>query len=140
MARLQGKRPETSLFVPERKLSHRQLRVAEEIRGILSLFLSRGEWPGAELIKQPVTITRVVMSADLQNARVFIMPLGGGEGQKSILSLMQEAQKFFRFSLAKALTTKFTPKIIFCLDTSFEQADRIEELLKRAALSRPIEE
>ena len=130
VSRQQDSRKMSSLFIPERKPGHRQLRVAEEIRGILSLFLTRGEWPGAELIKQPITITQVVIAADLQNARVYVMPLGGGESQKMILEHMQNAQKFFRFYLAKALTTKFTPKLTFCLDDSFEQADRIATLLR----------
>jgi len=57
--------------------SHRQQRVAERIRKILSAELAKSNFSDKVLDKQPITITHVDPSPDLRHAKVFFTALGG---------------------------------------------------------------
>lgn len=69
------------------------------------------------------------MSPDLQNATVYMMPLGG-QFREETLAYLIEITWAIRHQLGKELHLKFTPALRFRLDESFDQAQRIEELLK----------
>lgn len=124
-----SRRQSSSFFTPSRAPSHRQLRVGEEVRHILSTLFLRSELPVPGL-PTSVTITQVQMSADLQNATVYIMPLGG-QYKEETLAYLKEVTGHIRYHLGKELTSKFTPSLRFRLDESFDQAERIEKLLKK---------
>ena len=69
------------------------------------------------------------MSKDLRIASIYIMPLGG-ENKNKILDLLNENKFFFQRTISsEKLKSKFTPKINFFIDDSFEEAERIEKLL-----------
>lgn len=116
------------LFTPAKAPSHRLLRVGEEVRHILSSLFLRGDFPAPGL-PTSVTITQVKMSPDLQHATVYIMPLGG-QYKEETLAYLKEIAGFLRHQLGKELKAKFTPALRFHIDDSFEQAERIEKLLK----------
>jgi ribosome-binding factor A len=116
------------LFTPSRAPSHRQLRVGEEVRHILATLFLRSEFPEPGL-PISVTITQVKMSPDLQNATVYIMPLGG-QYREETLAYLKEIAGFIRHQLGKELKSKYTPALRFHLDESFDEAQRIEKLLK----------
>lgn len=120
--------PKDTLFTPERPPSHRQLRVGEEVRHILATLFLRSELPEPGL-PTTVTVTEVRMSPDLQHATVYIMPLGG-KHQDETLAYLKEVSGFIRHLLGKELKSKFTPALRFRIDNSFEEAARIEKLLK----------
>jgi ribosome-binding factor A len=114
---------------PSRPVSHRQLKVGEAIRHILANLFLQAELPMPGL-PVSVTITQVKMSPDLQNATVYIMPLGG-QFREETLAYLIEVAGYIRYQLGKELHLKFTPALRFRLDESFEKAQRIDELLKR---------
>jgi len=116
------------LFTPPKAPSHRRLRVGEEVRHILSTLFLRAEFPEPGL-PTSVTITQVQMSPDLQNATVYIMPLGGKYSEET-LSYLKEISGYIRHQLGKELQSKFTPTLRFHLDNSFDEAQRIEKILK----------
>lgn len=116
------------LFTPSRAPSYRQLRMGEEVRHILSTLFLRSEFPEPGL-PTSVTITQVKMSPDLQNATVYIMPLGGLYREET-LAYLKEIASYIRHQLGKELQSKFTPALRFHIDESFDQAERIEKLLK----------
>jgi len=116
------------LFTPSKAPNHRQLRMGEEVRHILSALFLRSKLPEPGL-PTPVTIIQVQMSPDLQNATVFIMPLGG-QHREEVLGYLKENAGYIRHQLGKELKSKFTPALRFRLDESFDQAERIEKLLK----------
>ena len=120
-------RQKNPLFTPSRAPSHRQLRVGEEVRHILSTLFLRSEFPEPGL-PISVTITQVKMSPDLRNATVYIMPLGG-QYREETLTYLKEITGYIRHQLGKELQSKFTPTLRFRLDESFDQAERIEKLL-----------
>lgn len=111
--------------------SQRQQRVAEEIRHILSVILLRGDFSRRGLSLGSITLTHVHASPDLKHAKVFVMPLGGGDASEILLHLNQMAGEI-RYSLAKSLTMKYVPALKFYSDDTFEQATHIDQLIDHA--------
>lgn len=123
-----GIKRDHSLFAPAKPPSHRQLRMGEEVRHILSALLLRTKFSETEL-PTSITVTQVQMSPDLQNATVYVMPLGG-QYREEVIKHLKEVTNQLRYQLGKELQSKFTPALRFRLDDSFDQAQRIEQLLK----------
>ena len=111
--------------------SQRQLRVGEQIRHILSETLRRGHFNSELLIDEAphVTITEVRPSPDLKHARAYIMTLGGKQLEPILEALNADAQTFQK-DINKQSNLKFTPRVKFVTDDSFEHAQRIEQLLR----------
>ena len=109
----------------------RHLRVGEEIRHALSAMLQRGEIYNFESYGIPVTVTEVRVSVDLRHANAFVMPLGGQRQDEILKNLRKiEVVKEFRLLLADAVKLQFVPQLRFELDSSFEEAAKIERLLR----------
>ena len=108
--------------------SQRQLRVGEMIRHALAEVLSRGDLRDPQLANLVITVPEVRMSPDLMIATVYVMPLGG-KGQDKVIKALAREAKGLRRELARRVEMKFLPKLRFQLDTTFEEADRIEALL-----------
>jgi ribosome-binding factor A len=121
MARSRGKAP-----------SQRQLRVGEELRHALALILSRGDLHDPELRDVPITVTEVRSSPDLRSATVFVMPLGGGE-EAMLVEALNRAAAYLQSQLAREVSLKFTPRLSFQADASFDEARRVDALLRDAA-------
>ena len=109
--------------------SQRQLRVGELVRHKLSEMLTRGEIHDEELQGVFVTIPEVRMSPDLKIATAFVMPLGGGE-MDGVINAFNRNRRYIRGEVAKAVTLKFAPDVRFRPDDTFEEAMRIDELLR----------
>ena len=118
--------------------SQRQIRFGEVIRGIISEVLLKDFVLNRENDLGIITVSFVKMSKDLRTASIYIMPLGG-ENKNQIIDLLNENKFFFQkaISIAK-LKSKFTPKINFFLDDSFEEAERIEKLLLNKKVLRDL--
>lgn len=132
------------LFTPAKAPSHRQARLAGEIRFLLSCQLQKDCMPieygkNEDLLKPsvPITITYLDVSPDLRHAQVGIMPLGGIEQENAVKFLDANAW-FLRRSIAKQLKTRVVPELHFYLDNSFEQAARIDTLIIKSRKSRGI--
>ena len=120
-----------------REPSQRQLRVGEELRHALSRILQRGELRDPALQDVAVTVTEVSVSPDLKNAIAYVMPLGGEHRDEVIAALMRSA-KYLRGQVAREVGLRFTPGLAFALDTSFDHASRINELLHRPEVERDL--
>ena len=108
--------------------SQRQIRFGEVIRSIISEFLIRGDFFDAEIDMSTITVSFVKMSKDLRVASVYFMPLGGGN-KDQILQFLNNNKYVFQKSISRAkLRSKFTPKINFYIDDSFDEAEKIENL------------
>lgn len=128
MTRLKGKPP-----------SQRQLRVGEEIRHILAKLFSY-QHSGNELLdRSSITVSEVRVSPDLQNATVFVLPLGG-QNVPEILAALKERSWFFRKGVAHELTTRIVPRLSFEADTSFDEAERIDTLLRSPKVKKDLGE
>ena len=101
-------------------------RVADQIRGELGLLLTREVHdPGIGF----VTITRVQVSPDLQQARVYYTVLGDDKARKNSERALDRAIPFLRRQLGSRLRLRRTPELRWIYDESIAGQDRIEQLL-----------
>jgi len=110
--------------------SQRQLRVGEQIRGVVSDLLRRGHFSEKILINHAadVIVGGVDAAPDLKSAKVHVMSINGIE-LKDILPALNANRHYFQKELNNQLNIKFTPKLHFIEDESFAEAQRIEKLL-----------
>ena len=108
--------------------SPRQLRVGEELRHALVRVLQRGHLHDPQLENVQVTVTEVRVSPDLRSATAYVTRFGGGDTAE-LVSALNHAGGYFRAELAHEVNLRMAPTIRFAADTTFEQANRIEELL-----------
>ena len=117
--------------------SHRQLRVGEELRHALSRILVRGELRDPALADLNLTVTEVRVSPDLKNATAFVVPLGGS-GLDAACAALNRAGGFFRSRLAQEVALRHAPRVVFAPDRSFDEARRVDEILKRPRVQRDL--
>jgi ribosome-binding factor A len=120
--------------------SQRQLRFSELIRSLISDCLLVEDFYNLSFKTTSITISYVKMSKDLRIANVYLMPLGG-ENKNNIVKEINNQKHVFQKFLSKArLNSKFTPKINFYLDDSFDEAEKIEKLLLNKDVLRDLDE
>jgi ribosome-binding factor A len=117
--------------------SQRQLRVGEEMRHALARIFQRGELRDPALHEAVVTVTEVRVSPDLKRATAFVMPLGGGKAPEIMAGLKRGASHLRRL-VAQEVKLRVAPQIAFALDASFEEASRIDSLLRRDDVARDL--
>ena len=117
--------------------SQRQLRVGELIRHELAEMFSRGEVHDPVIEGHVITVPEVHMSPDLRLATIYIMPLGG-RGEEAVLDALDRNKRFMRGEISRRINLKFAPVIRFRIDERFDEADRIEKLLRTAAVQRDL--
>jgi len=118
--------------------SQRQLRVGELIRHAVSDMLTRGEVHDPVLEGHLITVPEVRMSADLRLATIYVMPLGGRDAEE-VLRALDRNKRFLRAEIAQRVNLKFAPEIRFRIDERFDEAERIEKLLRTPAVRRDLD-
>lgn len=110
--------------------TQRQLRVGEQIKQIIAQTMARGHFHHKALMDAGhITVGEVRVTPDLKNARAYVMSLGGRNMDEILPALNQESHIFSK-EINRQSNMKFTPKIHFVRDESFEEAQRIDELLR----------
>jgi ribosome-binding factor A len=117
--------------------SQRQLRVGELIRHELAAMLTRGEVHDPVIQTHMITVPEVRMSADLRLATIYIMPLGGRD-EKEVLDALERNKRYVRGEIARRVNLKFAPEIRFRMDERFDEAERIEKLLRTPVVQRDL--
>ena len=119
--------------------SQRQLRFSELIRSLISECFLVEDFYNLSFQTTSITISYVKMSKDLRIANVYLMPLGG-ENKNRVIEEINSQKFIFQKFLSKAkLNSKFTPKINFYLDDSFDEAEKIEKLLLNKDVQRDLD-
>lgn len=118
--------------------SQRQLRVGEELRHVIAAVIERGDFRDPDLQGRAITVTEVRVSPDLRNATVFVTPLGGGE-TASVLAGLKRAKAFLRHEVAREVELRVVPELWFEADTTFDEASRIDRLLRSPEVRRDLE-
>lgn len=122
---------------PESGASQRQLRVGELIRHAIAEVLARGDAPDETIASHSITVPEVRMSADLRLATIYVMPLGGRD-QKQVMEALERNKKFLRGEIVRRVSMKFAPEIRFRVDERFDEAERIERLLRSPEVARDL--
>ncbi|MCI5050232.1 MAG: 30S ribosome-binding factor RbfA [Rickettsiales bacterium] len=126
-----------SIRAAKKAPSQRQLRVGEEIRHAISEVLSRGETHLPELDGYSITVSEVRISPDLKNATVYVSPLAGERGEEMVEAL-NKAVGAIRRIMNKKIVLKYSPKLFFKYDRSFESANRVNVLLNQPEVRRDV--
>ncbi|MGE5245909.1 MAG: 30S ribosome-binding factor RbfA [Betaproteobacteria bacterium] len=101
-------------------------RVADQLRSELAELLAREVHdPGIGF----VTLTRVHVSPDLQQARVYYTALGDEQARRNTARGLGRAAPFLRRQIGSRLRLKRTPELEFAYDESIAGQDRIERIL-----------
>jgi ribosome-binding factor A len=117
--------------------SQRQLRVGELIRHELAGMLTRGEVHDPVIETHMITVPEVRMTADLRLATIYIVPLGGRD-EKEVLDALERNKRYMRGEIARRVNLKFAPEIRFRIDERFDEAERIEKLLRTPVVQRDL--
>ena len=125
-------------FTPEQH-SVRVLKVAERVRHILSELLARQEVHDDIVSAANIAVTEVRMTPDLRNATAYVKPLLGAD-EEAVVKALRQNTAFLQREVAKRLGLKFAPKLKFRSDESFDEADRIEKLLRDPKVARDLDE
>jgi ribosome-binding factor A len=113
-------------------MNQRLERVAGEVRAVLGEVLARDE------IKDPrvrgvglITVTHVRVSGDLRHARALFTVHGLDDAALERVRVgLDHASGYFRHAVSRRLRTKVSPAVTFEVDHIFEQATRIDSILR----------
>jgi ribosome-binding factor A len=119
--------------------SQRQLRVGELVRHALAEMLTRGDVHDPVIEGHLITIPEVRMSPDLRLATVYVMPMGGRDAEK-VVAAFEQHKKFLRAEIAHRINLKFAPDLRFRVDERFDEAARIDKLLRSPAVKRDLDD
>jgi ribosome-binding factor A len=112
-------------------------RVGEEIRQEMSILLAREVHdPGLGF----VTVTRVKVSPDLQQARIYYTLIGDDRARKDTERALERAKPFLRRQIGSRIRMRRVPELSFEFDRSVEHQDRIERILLDLAEERKARE
>jgi len=114
-----------SLALPKQQMKHRLFRVNELLKRELSSIITREvSFDGAL-----VTLNQVDVTPDLKQAHAYISVFGK-ENQASVMAKLEEHRVILQHALAKAVTLKYTPQIVFHFDDSIERGARVFKILQ----------
>jgi ribosome-binding factor A len=122
---------------PARGPTQRSLRAGEVVRHAIAEILSRGEVHDAVIATHLITVPEVRMSPDLRIATVYILPLGGQDAAV-VLAALERNKRYLRGEIARRVNLKFAPDIRFRIDERFDEAERIERLLRSPEVRRDL--
>jgi ribosome-binding factor A len=106
--------------------SIRQLKVASQIQRIVAKVLLRD-------IADPrvdglVSVTRVEITKDLRDAKVYLSVLGGTRKPETVIEGVRSAGRHIQAEVADGLDLRFAPRLTFVLDDSLKKQ---AEILKK---------
>lgn len=91
--------------------------------------MQRGSFNESILIDANLSISEVRVSPDLKHATAYVMSLGGAN-MEEILPALNKDKNVFKKDIAKNAGLRFTPTIRFVADNSFDEAEKIENILR----------
>jgi ribosome-binding factor A len=107
------------------------------MRHALARIFERGELHDPALHEAPLTVTEVRVSPDLKRATAYVMPLAGRNAAEIMAGLKRGAGHLRRL-VAQEVKLRVAPQIFFALDQSFDEASRIDSLLRREDVARDL--
>jgi len=109
-------------------------RVADQLRSELAQMIAREvNDPGVGF----VTLTRVHVSPDLQQARVMYTALGDEKSRANTARALERVAPFLRRQIGGRLRLKRAPELKFIYDESVAGQDRIEQILNELQSKPP---
>ena len=119
----------TQSMIDKKQPSNRQLKIGQQIRFLVSSFFIKEDFIFENFDSKSLTIVDVVLSSDLKNAKIFVSTNSISEN-KLFIDELNKKSKLIQRKIASNLTSKFTPKIKFLFDNSFEYSNKINSILE----------
>ena len=104
-------------------------RVAQQIQDIVSNIIA------TKVIVQGLglaTVTKVKTSQNLRFSRIYLSFMGNSILPEELIILMNRNVKEYRFHLGKELQIKYVPQIKFYYDNTFEEMEKISNLINKS--------
>lgn len=108
-------------------------RVEEQVRHVLSEAVAELKDPRVGF----VTITAVKVTPDLRHAKVFVSALGSRDQRDASIEAVRHAAPHLRSVLGREVRLKYLPFLEIVEDTTADQGERIESLLREVGVSKP---
>jgi ribosome-binding factor A len=80
-------------------------------------------------VGQLITVTRVDITKDLRQAKVYISVIGSSQQKEETLKALQSAAGFIAVTASKQVVMRYFPELTFKLDDAVDKHMRIEALL-----------
>ena len=119
---------------PSQRVAH---QFADAQHALAAMF-ARGEIEDDALRGSVITVPEVRMTPDLKIANAYIMPLGGMHAEE-IVAALNRHRKFVRGRVAPQINMKFAPEVRFYVDDTFDEASRIDSLLRSEKVQRDLD-
>src|SRR3978361_308032 len=117
--------------------SQRQLPAGRLVLHAVADILAEGSVHDPDLEGHIITVPEVRMSPDLKLATIYVMPLGGRDIDK-VIAALERNKKFLRGEVARRVNLKFAPDVRFRVDERFDEAERIEKLLRTPGVQKDL--
>ncbi len=105
----------------------RAYKVAEKIRSVIATALMHAN--DARFFM--VTITSVMVSKDLRNAKVYWVVSGDPHRIKEVETAFSNAGGMLRRAIAAELSMRFVPELSFFYDDTLDTVEKVETLLHK---------
>jgi ribosome-binding factor A len=106
--------------------SRRVLKAAEAVREVVGMAILAD-------LKDPrienVTVTRVEVTPDMREAKVYVSVMGDDAQQRLCLHGLQSAAGFLQQKIGKRIDTRYTPRLRFELDMGVKKSIAIARML-----------
>ena len=109
--------------------SNRHFKVTENIKKSISEILLKNNLPIEPSFNLPITVIEVKMSEDIRTAYVFVSSHDDLEDQL-VLNRLKESTYYISKEMSKIVSMKFLPKLIFKIDSTSENYEKISQILK----------
>lgn len=114
--------------------SSRQLKAGEMLKIAVNECFMEGKLLHFGFENSMVTVTRVNVSPDLRNAKIFITSFGGdvsAEEKKNLVKTLTqpEIKNFIRKTVSSKVNFKYAPELTFKLDEEFDQLVRVQNII-----------
>ncbi len=78
-----------------------------------------------------ITITDVQVTNDYSYAKIYVSFLGKKERNEAGMKALQRSKGFIRSELAKKMSMRKVPELLFKLDETLERSRKIDAILKK---------
>lgn len=110
-------------------------RVNESVRAVVAEGLGELKDPRIGL----VTVTGVVVSPDLGEAKIFVSVFGNEKKRRATLAGLDSARGVLQAKINRELSLRRTPTLTFAYDDSVERGVRMTKLIDEVAADLPMD-
>lgn len=112
--------------------TNRQLKVAELIRLTLIELLKKGKAKDHRLFEANITITKVIVSGDLQIANCYVLPFNSALSKDELIDALDKSKYGLRTLVAQKVNLRYAPELRFFFDHAMQNVHDIETILQNS--------